>query len=70
MWRFLVNILIQWHSILTTILVNVGKDIPKSHIYSLEIDAVVELKVQEAALRQGGRGLIDGENYGNILLPK
>lgn len=55
---------------LTTILVNVGKDIPKSHIYSLEIDVVVELKIQEAALRQGGRGLIDGENYGKILLPK
>lgn len=37
---------------LTRILVNVDKDVPKSHIYSLEIDAVVELKVHEAALRQ------------------
>lgn len=51
-------------------LLNVEKNIPKSHIYCQEIDVVAELKVQEAALRQGSRGLTDAENYGKFLLLK
>lgn len=53
---FWVNSFIQWHIMLNRILVNVDKDIPKSHISSLERHAVVELKVREAALKQGSRG--------------